>query len=75
MYDFIRNCNFGMNSRSSLLPLNLDGVEWKEFFAHGFAMSLLIEPELNTADPFAMVPKTDKKVFRSYFAYKLKTAE
>ena len=60
---------------SALLHLNLDGVDCKEFFAHCFAMSLLIEPELNSADPFTMVPKTDKKVFRSYFTYKLKTAE
>ena len=60
---------------SALLHLNSDGVDCKEFFAHCFAMSLLIEPELNSADPFTMVPKTDKKVFRSYFTYKLKTAE
>lgn len=60
---------------SALLHLNLDGVDCKEFFAHCFAMSLLIEPELNSADPFTMVPQTDKKVFRSYFTYKLKTAE
>ena len=60
---------------SALLHLNLDGVDCKEFFAHCFAMSLLIEPELNSADPFTMVSKTDKKVFRSYFTYKLKTAE
>lgn len=60
---------------SALLHLNLDGVDCKEFFAHCFAMSLLIEPELNSADPFTIVPKTDKKVFRSYFTYKLKTAE
>lgn len=60
---------------TSLLHLNLDGVDCKEFFAHCFAMSLLIEPELNLADPFTMVPKTDKKIFRSYFTYKLKTAE
>lgn len=60
---------------SALLHINLDGVHCKEFFAHCFAMSLLIEPELNSADPFTIVPKTDKKVFRSYFTYKLKTAE
>ena len=60
---------------SALLHLNLDGVDCKEFFAHCFAMSLLIEPELNSADPFTMVSKTDKKAFRSYFTYKLKTAE
>lgn len=59
----------------ALLHLNLDGVDCKEFFAHCFAMSLLIEPELNSADPFTMVPKKDKKIFRSYFTYKLKTAE
>lgn len=60
---------------SALLHLNLDGVDCKEFFAHCFALSLLIEPELNSADPFTMVPKTDKKAFRIYFTYKLKTAE
>lgn len=60
---------------SALLHLNLDGVDNKEFFAHCFSMSLLIEPELNSADPFTMVPKKDKKIFRSYFTYKLKTAE
>ena len=60
---------------SALLHLNLNGVDSKEFFAHCFAMSLLIEPELISADPFTMVPKTDKTIFRSYFTYKLKTAE
>ena len=60
---------------SALLHLNLDGVDNKEFFAHCFAMSLLVEPELNSADPFTMGPKADKKVFRGYFTYKLKTAE
>ena len=60
---------------SALLHLNLDGVDCKEFFAHCFAMSLLMEPELTSADPFTMVPKTDKTVFRTYFTYKLKTAE
>ena len=60
---------------SALLHLNLVCVDNKEFFAHCFSMSLLIEPELNSADPFTMVPKKDKKIFRSYFTYKLKTAE
>lgn len=60
---------------SALLHLNLDGVDCKEFFAHCFAMSLLMEPELTSADPFTMVPKKDKKIFQSYFTYKLKTAE
>lgn len=50
---------------SSLLHLNLDGVDCKDFFAHCFAMSLLIEPELNSADPFTMVPKTDKRYFEA----------
>ena len=60
---------------SALLHLDLNGVDRQEFFAHCFAMSLLIEPELTSADPFTMVPKTDKTIFRSYFTYKLKTAE
>lgn len=60
---------------SALLHLNLNGVDSKEFFAHCFAMSLLIEPELTSADPFTMVPKTDKTIFQAYFTYKLKTAE
>ena len=60
---------------SVLLHLSLDGVDCKEFIAHCFAMSLLMEPELTSADPFTMVPKTDKKIFRTYFTYKLKTAE
>ena len=60
---------------SALLHLDLNGVDRKEFFAHCFAMSLLIEPELISTDPFTMVPKTDKTIFRSYFTYKLKTAE
>lgn len=60
---------------SALLHLNLDGVDCKELFAHCFAISLLMEPELTSDDPFTMVPKTDKTVFRSYFTYKLKTAE
>lgn len=60
---------------SALLHLDLNGVDSKEFFAHCFAMSLLIEPELTSADPFTIVPKTDKTIFRSYFTYKLKTAE
>lgn len=60
---------------STLLHLNLNGVDSKEFFVHCFAMGLLIEPELTSADPFTMVPKTDKTIFRAYFTYKLKTAE
>lgn len=60
---------------SALLHLNLDGVGYKEFFAHCFAMSLLMEAEVTSANPFTMVPKTDKNIFRSYSTFKLKTAE
>ena len=38
-----------------------------EFFAHCFAMSLLIEPDLLRADPFTIVPQKHKEVFRQYF--------
>lgn len=54
---------------SALLHLNLNGVDKKEFFAHCFAMSLLIEPELNLADPFSMVPEMDKRLFQTYFRH------
>lgn len=40
-----------------------------EFFAHCFAMSLLIEPELLSADPFETVPQNHKKMFRRYFEH------
>ena len=50
---------------SALLHLNLDGVDNKEFFAHCFAMSLLVEPELNSADPFTMFPKRTKRYFEA----------
>lgn len=43
-----------------------------EFFAHCFAMSLLIEPELLSADPFKVVPQNHKQLFRTYFHNKLK---
>lgn len=54
---------------SALLHLNLDGVDCKEFFAHCFAMSLLIEPELTQADPFTMVSEMDKRLFQTYFRH------
>ena len=57
---------------SALLHLNLNGVDKKEFFAHCFAMSLLIEPELIPTDPFTMVPETDKRLFQNYFKHILK---
>ena len=43
-----------------------------EFFAHCFAISLLIEPDLQNADPFKMVPLNHKQMFRTYFHNKLK---
>ena len=55
---------------SALLHLNLNGVDKKEFFAHCFAMSLLIEPELLITDPFKMVPINHKQMFRDYFKIK-----
>lgn len=42
-----------------------------EFFAHYFAMSLLIEPNLLIADPYKMVPMNHKQMFRTYFEYKI----
>ena len=42
-----------------------------EFFAHCFAMSLLVEPNLLIADPFKMVPMNHKQMFRTYFEYKI----
>ena len=42
-----------------------------EFFAHCFAMSLLIEPDLLNSDPFKTVPLNHKQMFRTYFHYKI----
>lgn len=50
---------------SSLLHLNLDGVDCKEFFAHCFAMSLLIEPELNSPIHSPWFPKRTKRYFEA----------
>lgn len=52
----------GVDERSCDIP---------EFFAHCFAMSLLIEPELLNADPFKTVPQNHKQLFRTYFEYKI----
>ena len=54
--------------------IGVDAVECDipEFFAHCFAMSLLIEPDLQNADPFKMVPLNHKQMFRTYFHNKLK---
>ena len=52
--------------------IGVDAVECDipEFFAHCFAMSLLIEPELLITDPFKMVPINYKQMFRDYFKIK-----
>ena len=42
-----------------------------EFFAHCFAMSLLIEPDLLSEDPFKTVPQNHKQMFQVYFKKKL----
>lgn len=53
--------------------IGVDKVECDipELFAHCFAMSLLIEPDLLKADPFKMVPQNHKQMFRTYFEYKI----
>ena len=52
--------------------IGVDEVECdiSEFFAHCFAMSLLIEPDLLNADPFKTVPLSHKQMFRDYFNIK-----
>lgn len=42
-----------------------------EFFSHCFAMSLLIEAKLLSADPFETVPQNHKQMFRVYFQHKI----
>ena len=59
-------------SEDFILVMKLIGVDKvecgvPEFFAHCFAMSLLIEPELLSADPFKAVPQNHKQMFRTYF--------
>ena len=56
---------------TSLIGVNYDNCDVAEFFAHCFAMSLLIEPDLLNADPFKMVPLSHKQIFRTYFQYKI----
>lgn len=53
--------------------IGVDKVECdiSEFFAHCFAMSLLIEPDLLNADPFKSVPQNHKQMFRTYFQHKI----
>ena len=56
---------------TSLIGVNYDNCDVAEFFAHCFAMSLLIEPELLISDPFKMVPQNHKQMFRTYFQHKI----
>lgn len=56
---------------TSLGGVNRHTCDVSEFFAHCFAMSLLIEPELLSADPFKAVPKNHKQLFRTYFQLKI----
>ena len=57
---------------TSLIGVNQKDCDVSEFFAHCFAMSLLIEPDLLNADPFKMVPLDHKQMFRNYLEYKFK---
>ena len=57
---------------TSLIGVNQKDCDVSEFFAHCFAMSLLIEPDLLNADPFNTVPQNHKQMFRTYFHNKLK---
>ena len=56
---------------TSLIGVNYDNCYVAEFFAHCFAMSLLIEAELLSADPFKTVHQNHKQMFRTYFEYKM----
>lgn len=55
---------------TSLIGVNQEDCDVSEFFAHCFAMSLLMEPELLNADPFMTVPLNHKQMFRAYFGKK-----
>ena len=56
---------------TSLIGMNQEDCDVSEFFAHCFAMSLLIEPDLLNADPFKTVPQNHKQMFRTYFQHKI----
>ena len=56
---------------TSLIGVNQEDCDVSEFFAHCFAMSLLIEPELLSVDPFKMVPQNHKQLFRTYLQHKI----
>ena len=55
----------------SLGGVNRHTCDVSEFFAHCFAMSLLIEMDLLNADPFNTVPQNHKQMFRTYFQHKI----
>ena len=57
---------------TSLIGVNQDECDVPEFFAHCFAMSLLIEPELLSADPFEAISKNHKYMFRNYYQFKFR---
>ena len=56
---------------TSLIGMNQDNCDVSEFFAHCFAMSLLIEQDLLNADPFKTVPQNHKQMFQAYYNYKI----
>ena len=56
---------------TSLIGMNQEDCDVSEFFAHCFAMSLLIEPDLLNADPFNTVPQNHKRMFQAYYNYKI----
>ena len=56
---------------TSLIGVNQEDCDVSEFFAHCFAMSLLIEPDLLNADPFNTVPQNHKRMFQAYYNYKI----
>lgn len=56
---------------TSLIGMNQEDCDVSEFFAHCFAMSLLIEPDLLNADPFKTVPQNHKQMFQAYYNYKI----
>ena len=57
---------------TSLIGMNQDDCDVAEFFAHCFAMSLLIESDLLNADPFKTIPQNHKQMFRTYFQHKMR---
>ena len=56
---------------TSLIGVNHENSDASELFAHCFAMSLLIEPDLLNSDPFKTVPLNHKQIFRTYFQHKI----